>query len=101
MCNDEEDGHDPLEFITWTNSKFKDHKKVDETTKQGLLHSWIEVGRTEGLIDGIISSDEEWEEHEYGNPPNIVADSSAKPNLDAYHKGDGSNHKKWNRNTNE
>ncbi|GJZ66942.1 hypothetical protein Tco_0630182 [Tanacetum coccineum] len=59
MCNDEEDGRDPLEFITWTNLKFKDHKKVDETTKQGLLHSWIEVGRSEGLMDGIVSSDDD------------------------------------------
>nr|GEY29678.1 hypothetical protein [Tanacetum cinerariifolium] len=33
-------GLDPLEFITWRNSKFKDHKKVDEMTKRALLCSW-------------------------------------------------------------
>ncbi|GJZ64846.1 hypothetical protein Tco_0621542 [Tanacetum coccineum] len=49
----------------------------------------------------IVSSDEEWEEHEYRNPPNIVADLFTKPNLDAYYEGGGSNHKKWNRNGSE
>ncbi|GKC13840.1 hypothetical protein Tco_1010622 [Tanacetum coccineum] len=57
MCDDDEEGHDPLEFITCRNSKFKDHKKVDETTKRALLHSWIEVGNNEGLMDEDISSD--------------------------------------------
>nr|GEZ88972.1 hypothetical protein [Tanacetum cinerariifolium] len=47
LVNDEE-GLDPLKFITWRNSKFKDHKKVDETTKRALLYSWIEVGNNEG-----------------------------------------------------
>ncbi|GJU84458.1 reverse transcriptase domain-containing protein [Tanacetum coccineum] len=32
-------------------------------------------------MNDVVSSDEEWEEHEYGDPPNIVADSS-KPYLD-------------------
>ncbi|GJS76308.1 hypothetical protein Tco_0726189 [Tanacetum coccineum] len=52
-------GRDPLEFITWMNSKFKDHKKVDETTKRALLHSWIEVGNNEGIMDEIVSSDDD------------------------------------------
>ncbi|GKE82924.1 reverse transcriptase domain-containing protein [Tanacetum coccineum] len=30
MCDDDEEGHDLLEFIPWRNLKFKDHKKVDE-----------------------------------------------------------------------
>ncbi|GJZ71676.1 hypothetical protein Tco_0635527 [Tanacetum coccineum] len=55
MCVDDEEGLDPLEFITWRNSKFKDHKKVDETTKRALIYSWIEVGNNEGLIDEDIS----------------------------------------------
>ncbi|GKD80374.1 hypothetical protein Tco_1342995, partial [Tanacetum coccineum] len=45
---------------TWEelrNSKFKDHKKVDETTKRG--YSWIEVGNDEGLIDEDISSNDD------------------------------------------
>nr|GEX75267.1 hypothetical protein [Tanacetum cinerariifolium] len=53
------DGLDPLEFITWRNSKFKDHKKVDETTKRALLYSWIEVGNNEGLIDEDTSSNDD------------------------------------------
>ncbi|GJR74152.1 hypothetical protein Tco_0086517 [Tanacetum coccineum] len=57
MCDDDDKGRDPLEFRTWRNSEFKDHKKVDETTKRTLLHSWIEVGNNEGIMDEIISSD--------------------------------------------
>ncbi|GJZ74029.1 hypothetical protein Tco_0638175 [Tanacetum coccineum] len=69
-------GRDPLECIPWRNSKFNDHKKVDDTTKRTLLHTWIEIGNEEGLLNDKVSSDEEWEEHEYGNPPN---DSFPKP----------------------
>ncbi|GJX11267.1 hypothetical protein Tco_0201126 [Tanacetum coccineum] len=58
MCDDDDEGRDPLEFIHWMNSKFKDHKKVDETTKRALLYTWIEVGNEEGLMDEV-SSDEE------------------------------------------
>nr|GEW43354.1 hypothetical protein [Tanacetum cinerariifolium] len=56
---DDEEGLDPLEFITWRNSKFKDHKKVDETTKHALLYSLIEMGNNKGLIDDDISSDDD------------------------------------------
>nr|GEV50419.1 hypothetical protein [Tanacetum cinerariifolium] len=56
---DDEEGLDPLEFITWRNSNFKDHKKVDETTKNALLYSWIEVRNNEGLMDEDISSDDD------------------------------------------
>ncbi|GJY59547.1 hypothetical protein Tco_0459439 [Tanacetum coccineum] len=59
MCEDDEEGLDPLEFITWRNSKFKDHKKVDETTKRALLYSWIEVGNNEGLMDEDISNEDD------------------------------------------
>ncbi|GJZ60628.1 hypothetical protein Tco_0616444 [Tanacetum coccineum] len=41
-----------------------------------------------------VSSDEEWEEHEYETLPNPVA----KPNLDTHYKEDGSNHEKRNKN---
>ncbi|GJZ90569.1 retrovirus-related pol polyprotein from transposon TNT 1-94 [Tanacetum coccineum] len=51
---------------------------------------------TEGIMDEV-SSDEEWEEHEYGTLPN----PAAKPNLDTHYKGDGSNHEKRNENGNE
>ncbi|GJZ54228.1 hypothetical protein Tco_0609113 [Tanacetum coccineum] len=56
---DDEEGLDLLEFITWRNSKIKDHKKVDEMTKRALLYSWIEVGNNEGLMDEDISSDDD------------------------------------------
>ncbi|GJR04575.1 hypothetical protein Tco_0527559 [Tanacetum coccineum] len=59
MCDDDEEGRDPLDIITWRNSKFKDHKKVDETTKRALLHSWIEVGNNEGIMDEVVSSDDD------------------------------------------
>ncbi|GJV86072.1 ribonuclease H-like domain-containing protein [Tanacetum coccineum] len=75
MCDDD---RDPLEFIPWRNSKFKDYKQVDETTKRALLYTWIEIGKKEGLLNDEVSSDEEWEEHEYENPPN---DSFPKPYL--------------------
>ncbi|GJX34313.1 protein FAR1-related sequence 5, partial [Tanacetum coccineum] len=76
MCDDDEEGRDPLEFIPWRNSKFKDHKKVDETTKRALLYTWIEIGKEEGLLNDEVSSNEEWKEQEYGNPPK---DSFPKP----------------------
>ncbi|GKB14039.1 hypothetical protein Tco_0847962 [Tanacetum coccineum] len=59
MCEDDEKGLDPLEFISRRNSKFKDQKKVDETNKRALLHSWIEVENNEGLMDEYISSDDD------------------------------------------
>ncbi|GKA73694.1 hypothetical protein Tco_0779996 [Tanacetum coccineum] len=76
------------------------NEKVDETTKRALLYTWIEVGNEERLMNDVVSSDEGWEEHEYGDPLNIVADSS-KPYLDTHHKRDGSNNDKWNENTSE
>nr|GEY04251.1 hypothetical protein [Tanacetum cinerariifolium] len=59
MRKDDEKGLDLLKFITWRNSKFKDHKKVDEMAKRALLHSWIEVRNKEGLMDEDISSDDD------------------------------------------
>ncbi|GKG10485.1 hypothetical protein Tco_0341885, partial [Tanacetum coccineum] len=70
MCDDDEEGCDPLEFIPWRNSKFNDHKKVDETNKRALLYTWIEIGNEEELLKDKVLSDEEWEKHEYENPPN-------------------------------
>ncbi|GJZ97085.1 hypothetical protein Tco_0669419 [Tanacetum coccineum] len=89
MCDDDEEGRDPLEFIPWRNSKFKDHKKVDETTKRALLYTWIEIGKEEGLLNDEVSSDEEWEEHEYGNPAN---DSFPKPYLNINNEKDNNHH---------
>ncbi|GKD99627.1 hypothetical protein Tco_1387611 [Tanacetum coccineum] len=89
MCDDDEEGRDPLKIIPWRNLKFKDHKKVDETTKRALLYTWIEIGNEEGLLNDEVSSDEEWEEHEYGNPPN---DSFHKPYLNINNEKDKNHH---------
>ncbi|GKA69794.1 hypothetical protein Tco_0775858 [Tanacetum coccineum] len=94
MCDDDEEGHDPLEFIPWRNSKFKDHKKVDETTKRALLYTWIEIGNEEGLLKDKVSSDEEWEEHEYENPPN---DSFPKSYLNINNEKDKNHYDENNR----
>ncbi|GJX02585.1 hypothetical protein Tco_0186498 [Tanacetum coccineum] len=45
-------------------------------TKRALLYTWIEIGKEEGLLNDEVLSDEEWEGHEYGSPPN---DSFPKP----------------------
>nr|GEV56838.1 hypothetical protein [Tanacetum cinerariifolium] len=39
-------------------------------------------------MNDIVSSDEEWEESDYGNPPNTTTDSSFKPYLNAQEKDD-------------
>ncbi|GJT34268.1 hypothetical protein Tco_0924687 [Tanacetum coccineum] len=96
MCDDDEEGPDPLEFIPWRNSKFKDHKNIDETTKCTLLHTWIEIGNEEGLLNDEVLSDEEWEEHEYGNPPN---DSFPKPYLNINNEKDKNHHNENNGDT--
>ncbi|GKE97912.1 hypothetical protein Tco_0021263 [Tanacetum coccineum] len=92
MRDDDEEGRDPLEFIPWRNSKFKDHKKVDEMTKRALLYTWIEIGKEEGLLNDVVSSDEEWEEQEYGNP---LKYSFPKP----YFEMDKNNHNENNMST--
>ncbi|GKE33743.1 hypothetical protein Tco_1453065, partial [Tanacetum coccineum] len=48
------------------------------------------IGKEEGLLNDEVSSDEEWEEHEYGNPPK---DSFLKP----YFEMDKNDHNKNNR----
>ncbi|GJT75242.1 hypothetical protein Tco_1041967 [Tanacetum coccineum] len=98
MCDDDEEGRDPLEFIPWRNSKFKDHKKVDETTKRALLYTWIEIGNEEGLLNDEVLSDEEWKEHEYGNPPN---DSFPKPYLNFNNEKDKNHHNENNGDANK
>ncbi|GKG19534.1 hypothetical protein Tco_0376633 [Tanacetum coccineum] len=39
-------------------------------------------------MDAIVSSDEEWEESDYVNPPNTNTDLFCKPYLDAQEKDD-------------
>ncbi|GJT72528.1 hypothetical protein Tco_1031814 [Tanacetum coccineum] len=85
MCDDGEEGRDPLEFIPWRNSKFKDHKQVDETTKRALLYAWIEIGKEEELLNEEVSSDDEWEKYKSENPPN---DSFPEPYLNINNEKD-------------
>ncbi|GJY75333.1 hypothetical protein Tco_0480449 [Tanacetum coccineum] len=69
MSDDDEEGRDPLEFILWRNSKFKDHKQVDETTKRALLYTLIEIGKEEELLNKGFSSRVEWEKLIIREPP--------------------------------
>ncbi|GKD83668.1 hypothetical protein Tco_1350507 [Tanacetum coccineum] len=39
-------------------------------------------------MDDIVSSDKEWEDSDYGNPPNTTTDSFFKPYLKAQEKND-------------
>ncbi|GKC15859.1 hypothetical protein Tco_1012641 [Tanacetum coccineum] len=55
-----------------------------------------EIGNEEGLLNDEVSSDEEWEEHEYGNPPN---DSFPKPYLNINNKKDKNHHNENNKDT--
>ncbi|GJT62160.1 hypothetical protein Tco_1005693 [Tanacetum coccineum] len=93
MCEDDEEGRYPLKFIPRRNSKFKDHKKVNETTKRALLYTWIEIGNEEGLLNDEVLSDKEWKEHKYGNPPN---DSFLKPYLNIKNEKDKNHHNEIN-----
>ncbi|GJV12622.1 hypothetical protein Tco_1354163 [Tanacetum coccineum] len=63
--------------------------RVSEEIFQEILSHII---KEEGLLNDEVSSDEEWEEQEYGNPPK---DSFPKP----YFKMDKNNHNEKNRNT--
>ncbi|GJW40256.1 hypothetical protein Tco_0066101 [Tanacetum coccineum] len=95
--NDKNEEPGYYELMAWIDSKH-DNKGIDRMTKSALCHAWVYGWGNEESNNDIVSSDEEWEEHEYGNPPNIVANLFTKPNLDTHYKGDGCNHKKWNEN---
>ncbi|GJX57950.1 hypothetical protein Tco_0289340 [Tanacetum coccineum] len=81
-------GLDPLEFISRVNSIFKNHRRVDGTTQKALLHSWINENWNKEPMNDIVSSDEEWEESDYGKPPNNTTNSSFKPCLNVQEKDD-------------
>ncbi|GJY59341.1 hypothetical protein Tco_0459233 [Tanacetum coccineum] len=81
-------GLDPLEFISRVNSIFENHRRVDGMTKKALLHSWINESWNKEQMNDIVSSDEEWEESDYGNLPNTTIDSFFKPYLNAQENND-------------
>ncbi|GJV79339.1 hypothetical protein Tco_1515209 [Tanacetum coccineum] len=74
-------GIDPLEFISRLNSSFENHTRVDGRTKKVLFHSWMNGSWNKRRIEGIVSSDDEWEESDYGNLPNATSNSFFKPYL--------------------
>ncbi|GJZ36189.1 hypothetical protein Tco_0582006 [Tanacetum coccineum] len=76
---DDNQGIDPLEFISRVNSTFKNYRRVDGTTQKALLQSWINEGWNKEPMNDIVSSDKEWEESDYVNPPNTTTDSFFKP----------------------
>ncbi|GJW07782.1 hypothetical protein Tco_1570205 [Tanacetum coccineum] len=55
--DDEDEGSGYLEFIIWLNSKCKDHKSMDGTTKSALWHYWLKEEGNNEPMDEIESSD--------------------------------------------
>nr|GEU44130.1 hypothetical protein [Tanacetum cinerariifolium] len=105
-CNDKnyiissynKDGYGYYELMTWLDSRQYD-KRVDRMTKSALFHSWIYGWGNDESTDYIVSSDEEWEEFDYENPPNTAIDSFLKPWLKTHEinnikKGDERNQQK-------
>ncbi|GKE91354.1 hypothetical protein Tco_1572449 [Tanacetum coccineum] len=89
MLNDDDNvERDYLEFISQVNSRFKNCRREDDGTQKALLNSWINGSWHKELIDDIVSSDEKWEESDYGDPPKTNIDSFFKPYLEAHEKND-------------
>ncbi|GJY62897.1 hypothetical protein Tco_0464357 [Tanacetum coccineum] len=87
MLNDDDNGkRDYLEFISQVNSKFKNYGRENDGTKKALFRSWINGSWHKELIDDIVSSDEEWEESDFGNHPKTNTDSFFKPYLETHEK---------------
>ncbi|GJZ71248.1 hypothetical protein Tco_0635099 [Tanacetum coccineum] len=79
-----QDGHGYYEFMEWIDSKHND-RRIDRMTRSALGHAWIYGwGINDESKDKIMSSDEEWEESGYENPPN--GDSILEPYVDAHNK---------------
>ncbi|GKD24777.1 hypothetical protein Tco_1230991, partial [Tanacetum coccineum] len=69
----------------------EDEMRVDGTTKK----EWMKCGRkvineswNKEPMNDIVSSDEEWEESNYGNLPNTTTDSLFKPSSNVQEKND-------------
>ncbi|GJY85521.1 hypothetical protein Tco_0499547, partial [Tanacetum coccineum] len=65
--------------MAWLDSR-QDDKRIDRMTKSALCHSWIYGRGIDKSTDGIMSSDEEWEES-YGNLPDTTTNLSFKTYL--------------------
>ncbi|GJW25655.1 hypothetical protein Tco_0039466 [Tanacetum coccineum] len=94
-CNRDSPGY--YEFMAWIDSNHDD-KRIDRITKSALGHAWVYRWGINDSDDDTVSSDEEWEEHEYGNPSN---DSFPKPYLNTDNEGDKSYNKENNRDANK
>ncbi|GJU44847.1 hypothetical protein Tco_1202113 [Tanacetum coccineum] len=92
----DDEGDDYSEFIIWLNSKCKDHKSADRTTKRALWHYWLNEEGNNELMDESESSDEVLKESNYGNPRNTDDDSFFKPYLDAQEKDNSYEIEEWN-----
>ncbi|GJU72398.1 hypothetical protein Tco_1263803 [Tanacetum coccineum] len=66
------------ELMAWLDSRHDD-MRIDGMTKSGLCHSWIYGWGDNESSNDIVSSDDEWEEYKYGNPPETTTDSFFKP----------------------
>ncbi|GKC20856.1 hypothetical protein Tco_1023006 [Tanacetum coccineum] len=86
--DDKDEGDDYLEFIIWLNSKCKDHKSIDGTTKSALWYYWLNEEGNNELMDDTESSDKELKKSDQGNPHNTDTDSFFKPYLDAWYETD-------------
>nr|GEV06263.1 hypothetical protein [Tanacetum cinerariifolium] len=84
VFGDEDGGPGYLDFISWLNLKFRNHRRMDGKIR--LWEFWIKGGDDEVLNDEIISSDEEREESGNTNHLNNNAASLFKPYLDAQEK---------------
>ncbi|GKE08006.1 reverse transcriptase domain-containing protein, partial [Tanacetum coccineum] len=76
-CNNA-DGPGYYELMAWLDSR-QDDMRIDQMTKSALCHSWIYGWANTESSDDIVSSDDEWEEYEYGNPLDTATDSFFKP----------------------
>ncbi|GJT07199.1 hypothetical protein Tco_0841661 [Tanacetum coccineum] len=59
--------------------------------EDGKINTWKELvkkffSKNEGIMDDIISNDDEWEESDYENHPNTNDDSFLEPYLDGHNK---------------
>nr|GEU79905.1 hypothetical protein [Tanacetum cinerariifolium] len=66
------------ELMAWLYSR-QDDMRIDRMTKSAICHSWIYGWGNNESSDDIVSSDNEWEEYEYGNPPDTTTDSFFNP----------------------
>ncbi|GKE61314.1 hypothetical protein Tco_1511681, partial [Tanacetum coccineum] len=71
--------------MAWVDSR-QDDMRIDQMTKSALCHSWIYGWGINESSDDIVSSDDEWEEYEYGNPPDTTTNSFFKPYMKTQEK---------------